>query len=221
MIDVELAPEARASLQAMADKGDAPPRCRDGAINSAVGHAVTRLLSDDLSGIVRPWHLDALRRGAEHLGDVTSARVVAVDADAAVVELIPAGQRILFRGVDDGWRLVRFVDGDDISLRPETTRRVALEGWGPDSVLTALGLVKPEGVKLEVVDEYQGQGQTETSHRYQWTDDAGRSIVAEQITNEIFDGATPRWTYVRGVIIDGDRGVLLHGDGDSALVTEG
>ena len=43
-------------------------------------------------------------------------------------------------------------------------------------------------------------------------------IPAEQIKNEIFDGAT---TYVRGVIIDGDRGVLLHGRDDSALVIEG
>jgi hypothetical protein len=39
--------------------------------------------------------------------------------------------------------------------------------------------------------------------------------------NEIFDGATPYTTYVRGVIIDGDRGVLLTGRYDSALITEG
>ena len=63
-------------------------------------------------------------------------------------------------------------------------------------------------------------GETETRHRYQWTED-GRSILAEQIKNEIFDGATPYTTYVRGAIIDGDRGVLLHGRDDSALVIEG
>jgi hypothetical protein len=39
--------------------------------------------------------------------------------------------------------------------------------------------------------------------------------------NEIYDGATPYSTYVRGVIVDGDRGVLLTGRGDSALVVEG
>jgi len=38
---------------------------------------------------------------------------------------------------------------------------------------------------------------------------------------EIFDGATPYKTYVRGVIVDGDRGVLLTGRDDSALITEG
>ena len=65
---------------------------------------------------------------------------------------------------------------DDVSIRPETTRRVELRG---------------------------------------------RSILAEEVKNEIYDGATPYSTYVRGVIIDGDRGVLLTGSGDSALVIEG
>jgi hypothetical protein len=52
-------------------------------------------------------------------------------------------------------------------------------------------------------------------------DDGSRAILAEEVKNEIFDGATPYTTYVRGVIIDGDRGVLLTGRDDSALVTEG
>jgi len=33
--------------------------------------------------------------------------------------------------------------------------------------------------------------------------------------------ASPYSTYVRGVIIEGDRGVLLTGSGDSAQVIEG
>jgi hypothetical protein len=41
------------------------------------------------------------------------------------------------------------------------------------------------------------------------------------VKNEIYDGATPYPTYVRGVIIDGDLGVLLTGRADSALVIEG
>ena len=56
--------------------------------------------------------------------------------------------------------------------------------------------------------------------RYQWIVGDG-SILAEEIKNEIYDGATPYSTYVRGVIIDGDRGVLLTGRDDSALVIEG
>jgi hypothetical protein len=51
--------------------------------------------------------------------------------------------------------------------------------------------------------------------------EGGRSILAEEVKNEIFDGATPYSTYVRGVIIDGERGVLLTGKGDSAMVIEG
>jgi hypothetical protein len=46
-------------------------------------------------------------------------------------------------------------------------------------------------------------------------------VEAEEIKTEIFDGATPCSAYVRGVIVDGDRGVLLTGSDDSALVTEG
>jgi hypothetical protein len=41
-----------------------------------------------------------------------------------------------------------------------------------------------------------------------------------KIKTEIYDGATPNSTYVRGVIIDGDRGVLLTGREDSALIIE-
>jgi len=99
-------------------------------------------------------------------------------------------------------------------------RRVELHGWGPDSVLAALDIAKPDGVDLEVVSEDLCQGETETSHHYQWTED-GRSILAEGIKNEIYDGATPYSTYVRGVIVDGDRGVLLTGRDDSALIIEG
>ena len=51
-------------------------------------------------------------------------------------------------------------------------------------------------------------------------DDGGRSILADEVKTEIFDGATPYSTYVRGVI-DGDRGVLPTGSDDSALVIEG
>lgn len=221
MIDVDLSPEVSASLRAMSDAGNSPTRCQQGVISSAVADAVSRMLDDTLSGMVRPWHLAALRRRASDVGDVTSARVIHVDGDVMVAELTPSGQKIVFGGHDDGWRLVRFVDGDDIAVRRETTREVALHGWGPDSVLAALGIAKPEDVKLEAVDEYLGQGETETRYTYQWTDDAGRSILAEQIRNEIFDGATPYTTYVRGVIIDGDTGVLLYGRDDSGLITEG
>lgn len=77
-----------------------------------------------------------------------------------------------------------------------------------------------EGVELEVVSEDLGQGETETRYRYQWTA-GGRSILVEEIKNEIYDGATPYTTYVRGVIVDGDRGVLLTGRDDSALIIEG
>jgi hypothetical protein len=115
---------------------------------------------------------------------------------------------------------VRFAEGDDVSIRPETTRRVELRGWGPDSVLTALGLTKPDDVDLEVVSEYLGEGETKTVYRYQWSE-GGRSILAEEVKNEIYDGATPYWTYVRGVIIDGAGGTLLTGKDNSALIIEG
>lgn len=125
------------------------------------------------------------------------------------------------RLVDDGWRLVRFADGDDISVRPESTRQVELHGSGPEAVLAALGIAKPDGTGLQYSSEDLGQGETEYRHGYRWTEDDGRSILAEELKNEIFDGATPYSTYVRGVIIHGDGGVLLTGRDDSALIIEG
>ena len=86
--------------------------------------------------------------------------------------------------------------------------------------MAALGIAKPDGVELEVVSEDLGQGETETSYRCQWTE-GRRSILAEEVKNEIYDGATPYSTYVRGVIVGGDRGVLLTGSGSSAVVIEG
>jgi hypothetical protein len=115
-----------------------------------------------------------------------------------VAELLPSAQRIVFRGVDDEWRLVKFADGDDVSIPPETTRQV----------------------ELEVVSEYLGEGETKTCYRYQWAED-GRSILAEEVKNEVYDGATPYSTYVRGVIIDCAGGVLLTGKDDSARIIEG
>lgn len=208
----------------MRDRGEQSARCHEGVIRSAIAGAVGRLVDGELSGGVRPWHLAALERRAANLGEVSAATAVSVGPDVLVAELMPSGERIVLRGLDDSWRLVRFVDGGsdaDVTVRPETTRQVALQGSGPDAVLAALGVVKPDGVELQHVHEYLGQGETEYRYGYQWTDEDGRTIMAEEIKNEIFDGATPYSTYLRGVIIDGDGGVLLTGRDDSALITEG
>lgn len=210
-IDVELAVETDSDL---------PARCRTENVRRAVSDAVTGLITDDLDWRVRPWDLPGLRSGAAQLGEVNSAVVVHVDADVMAAELHPSGLRILLRGTDDGWRLARFAVGDEITLRPETTRTVPLTGWGPDAVLGALGIVKPDEVKLEYDEEYLGQGETRSVNRYRWTD-GDRSVLAEQVKTEIYDGATPYRTYVRGVVVDGDRGTLLTGSDDTAIVIEG
>jgi hypothetical protein len=220
LIPVEFAPAVHESLRAMKDRGTPLPRCHKGVIQSAIAGAVRRLVDNTLSAGVRPWDLPKLERRAAELGEVSSACAESVDENVLVASLLPGGQQIVLRGVDDEWRLVRFADGGDVSIRPETTRRVELQGSAPGSVLTALGLVKPDHVELEVVSEYLGEGETETRYRYQWTE-GSTSILAEEVKNEIYDGATPYSTYVRGVIVDGDRGVLLTGRDDSALITEG
>ena len=138
----------------MKDRATSLPRCHSGVIQSANAGAVRRLLDNALSSGVRPWDLPELRRRAAGLGGVSPARAVSVDENVLVAELLPGGERIVFRG------------------------------------------------------------------RNPWAE-GGRSIVAEKVKNEIYEGATPYSTYVRGVIIDGYRGVLLTGSGDSALVIEG
>lgn len=221
MIPVDIAPDVEGSLRSLKDHhGALPHRCHDGVVRSAVAGSVRRLLGDELDAAVRPWDLPALRRRAADVRQVTAARVIHLQPDALAAELVPGGERLVFRGVGDGWRLVRFADGADYALRPEASRRVSLTGAGPDAVLDALGLGKPDGVERDYVTEDRGQGETETRHRYAWTE-GNRSVVAEEVTTEIFDGATPRSTYLRGVVVDGDRGVLLTGRGDSALIIEG
>lgn len=46
-------------------------------------------------------------------------------------------------------------------------------------------------------------------------------LAPKILKNEIFDGATPYSTYVRGVIIDDDGGVLLTGHDGNAVIIEG
>ena len=211
-VSVELAPEV---LEVLAALGAQTQR----QLRNAVSHSVNALARGDLEGRVRPWDLARLRHGSKELGEVTAARAVQVDGGVLMVEVLSGGQRLVFRRVDDGWRLVRFADGDDVSVCPETARRVALRGWSPDAVLDGLGIARPDGVELEVVSRDLGQGETETCYRYQRVD-ADRSILVEEVKNEIYDG-TPYSTYVRGVVIDDGRGLLLTGSGDNATVTEG
>jgi len=221
LLPVDVVPEVVAALQDRVAVREA---------RHAIEHTVRALLAGELDGRVRPWDLAALQARAATLGEVSSAQAVLVEAGVLVAELQPGGQRMLFRRIDDGWRLVRFVDGDDVSVRPETTRRVALHGWGPDAVLAALGIDRPDGVELEVVTTDLGQGETETRHRYQWVH-GGRSVLAEEVKNEIYDGATPYTTYLHGVVITGGErsdggfeegsGLILTGSGDDAVVTEG
>jgi hypothetical protein len=210
MVPVHVEPEVVAGLE------DQTVR----QLRNAVSHAVTTLLSGALEGRVRPWDLAALRDGARTLGEVTSAVVVHLDDDVLVVELRPAGRYVALRRIDDGWRLARFVVPGEFTLPPETTRRVPLHGCDPDAVLAALGIDRPPGVELEYASEDLGQGETETRYRYQWTDGT-RTVLAEEVKHEIYDGATPYTTYLRGVVVDGEHGRILRGSGEDAVLIEG
>jgi len=210
MFPVHVEPEVVVALE------DQPPR----QLRNAVSHAVTALLADDLDGRVRPWDLAGLRDGARILGEVTSARAVHVADDVLVVELVPDGRHVALRRIDDGWRLARFVVPGEHTLPPETTRRIRLSGSGPDAVLAALGIERPPGIELEYLCEDLGQGETESRYRYRWVAD-GRSVLAEEVKNEIYDGATPYTTYLRGVVVDGEHGRILSATGEDAVLIEG
>lgn len=221
---VDLAPEVIAALWALRDAGEIPLRCNKGPIRTAVAAAVRALNDDNLGPNVRPWDLSALRRRAAELGHVTGAVVVHLDKDLVVAELLPGRERVVLRGVGDAWRLVRFLDAaeitDQVRLIPETTREITLAEFSPDAVLTALGVAKPDDVELDIDSEDLGQGQSETRYRYLFTDN-GRSVLAEEVKNEIFDGATSCSRYLRGVLIDGGRGTLVTASRDGAVLTEG
>jgi hypothetical protein len=72
-----------------------------------------------------------------------------------------------------------------------------------------------------VASEDLGQDETESRHGYRWTDADGRSMLAEEIETEVFDGATSYSEYLRGVVIDGFGGAVLAGGGDTAVIVEG
>ncbi len=150
----------------MADRGTPPERCHDGAIRSAIAGAARRLIDGNLSGGVRPWDLPGLQRRAAELGEVASARAVFVDGDVLVAELVPGGERLLLRGVEDtrGWSVSRTA-----TQRPTPPARF----WPNKS--------RP------------------------------RFSTAPHPFRPMFGG----------VIIDGGRGILLTGHGDSALIIEG
>lgn len=186
----------------------------------AVAVAVQRLLDDDLERWVRPWDVAGLRSGAAALGSVTAATVVHLDDAVVVAKLLPSGRHIALRWVDGQWRLARFVAPGETTLPAETSRRVPLAGDGPDGVLATLGIARPAGVEPHCESEDLGQGEEETRYGYRWTE-GGRSVIAEEVKTEIFDGATPYSRYLRGVVVDGESGSILSGSGDSALLIEG
>lgn len=221
---VDLAPAALTALRTMRDAGEVPLRCNKGPIRTAVAAAVRGLNDDDLGSRVRPWDLSALRRRAAELPEITGAVALHVDEDALVAELRPGGERVALRGVGDGWRLVRFLDDAEVTeqvrLMPETTLDITLEDFTPDAVLAALGIARPDDVELDIESEDLGQGETETRYRYLFTDN-GRSVLAEEVKSEIFDGATPCSRYLRGVLIDDGRGVLVTANRDGAQLIKG
>jgi hypothetical protein len=221
---VDLAPEVITALCALRDSGEVPLRCNKGPIRAAVAAAVRALSEDNLGPMVRPWDLSALRRRAAELGEISGAVAVYLNQEMVVAELLPGGERVVLRGVGDGWRLVRFLDvaevPEEVRLAPETTREIALAAFSPDAVLTALGVAKPADVDLDVDSEDLGQGHTETRYRYLFTDN-GRSVLAEEVKSEIVDGATPCSRYLRGVLIDGGRGTLVTASRDGAVLTQG
>jgi hypothetical protein len=209
-LEVELAPDVVAALDEWTQR----------QVRNAVTAAVELLTEGGLESWVRPWDLAGLRKGAAALGEVTSAVAVYLDDDVLVAELRPSGRHIAQRRVEHGWRLARFVEPGVTALPPETSRRVPLLGDGPDGVLATLGIDRPAGVTIEHSDEYLGQGETESRSGYRWTD-GDRSVIAEEVRNEIFDGATPATWYLRGVVVEGDHGRILNGSGDDALLIEG
>ena len=221
---VDLAPEVITALWALRDAGEIPLRCNKGPIRAAVAAAVRALNDDNLGPKVRPWDLSALRRRAAELGHTTAAVAVYLNKDLLVADLLPSRERVVLRGVGDAWRLVRFLDAtevtEEVRLVPETTREISLAEFSPDAVLAALGVAKPDDVDLDIESEDLGQGHTETRYRYLFTDN-GRSVLAEEVTSEIFDGTTPSSRYLRGVLIDGGRGTLVTASRDGAVLTQG
>lgn len=82
MIPVELGPAVAASLKSMRDRGEQPPRCRDGVIRSAIATAVRRLVEGGLGGGVRAFKNEIFDGATPYS---TYLRGVIIDGDGGVL----------------------------------------------------------------------------------------------------------------------------------------
>jgi hypothetical protein len=72
---------------------------------------------------------------------------------------------------------------------------------------------------MEATTEFDERA-TITIDRYGWAE-YGRTVLAEHVKRDPYDGVSPYSKHVRGVVIEGDRGALLAGSDDRVVLIEG
>ena len=202
-------------------------RLSKSAALGAVGAAVQALSAgtrEAIESVARPWDVQALveasaRSSPQALDDVV---IVEVRADADPLTLLARladGSHLVLRGAGDreisAWRAVRVVDpGTPVpAINPERSLTLPLPDDAADElrwicqtlekVSDALGdpiHAKP-GDPPSDESEDLGQGETRYVRRLAWPGQPHGFLEATTARHEIYDGATPTWTHLHGLVM--------------------
>ena len=206
-------------------------RLEKGAMLSAVGAAVQALRSgvrEDIESVARPWDVDALieasaRLSAPALDDVLVIEVRPEDDPLVLVARLGDGSRLILRGAGDreisAWLAVRVVGpGSPVpAIPPEATFTFPLPALGAEElrwiclaledISEALGdrIYTMPGRPMSDGTEDLGQGETRRVQRLAWDVGPHGFLEATIAQHEIYDGATPTWTHLHGLLMGLDE----------------
>jgi len=213
-------------LSGLKDRHDR--RLAKSAVLGGVGAAVSALRSgtrEAVADLARPWDVPKLVEEAVRIPAAAFDDVVVVDVqpDAdpmTVTARLGDGAHLVMRAVGDTdhgeWRPARVVAADVPvpAINPEMSYTFPLPdgATGADDlrwiclaledVSEALGdrIYTMPGRPMTDETEELGQGETRRRRRLAW--DVGRSgyVEATVSDHEIYDGATPRWSYFNGMV---------------------
>lgn len=194
-----------------------------GGVAAAV-HALSAGTREDIESVARPWDVQALVeasvRSSPHAFD--DVVIVEVRADADPLTLLARlgdGSHLMLRGAGDreisAWRAVRVVDsGTPVpAINPERSLILPFPDDAADElrwicqtleeVSDALGdpIHAAPGHPPSDASEDLGQGETRYVQRVAWLGQPHGSLEATTARHEIYDGATPTWTHLHGLVM--------------------
>jgi hypothetical protein len=223
--DVRIDDSVLATLAEPRNRGDR--RLAKSAVLGAVGAAITALRSgsrQDIEAVARPWDVEGLVEASARLSALTIDDVVVVEvrADAEPLTLVARlgdESHLALRGAGEqetsAWRAVLVTDpGSPVpAIHPEATFTFPLPAVGAEElrwICLALEDISEAlddriytmpGRPMSDETEDLGQGETRRVQRLAWHVGPHGFLEATTALHEIYDGATPTWTHLHGLLM--------------------